>query len=262
MSYRTWLRDAKHLCDLGPFADRIPDESKKWTSEWEEQQTRKARRFFQQEFALDSETAKYFKFGLHDSGLADAHREGDAFKLSLDWFNGRVFADHLAWLIKVTEPPGPWLIEVHAEGCSYVRWARTLRHGDLTFSRPTFQIGENARNLNGDIQLSWAYATDGRKQLVFLCRTYQSYSSKQQDPLVLMIDCASVRVVNRCLPKLIKHFGPKVELLWNDAMNSIEFPHEEQLWACLDFGDYLEKRMEFHGLKAADLMPTQENQPQ
>ncbi len=223
MAYRSWLKDAKHVGDLGqhfvPYNDCKPDAAKrnKLTDERWMNAIRKVP-------PVAPEFRRYFGTRMHDSWVIGHERNGDHIRIELDSIEGSVFcAEYSLWLDVDLQEPLLMPVELHCHNVQYARWARHDKSGWLKYAEPDFREIEPTRTMSDSFTYDFFFEQDGRIQWIALFRAWPHYSDWHISDLFLMADCSHVSAVDNRPRAIRNHLGPKVEAIWQGFFTQTEF---------------------------------------
>jgi len=224
MAYRSWLKDVKHVGDLGqhfvPYNDCKADAAKrnKLTDERWMNAIRKVP-------PVAPEFRRYFGTRMHDSWVIGHERNGDHIRIELDSIEGSVFcAEYSFWLDVDLQEPLLMPVELHCHDVQYARWARhDNKTGWLKFAEPRFRPIEPTRRRSDSFTYDFFHEQDGRMQWIALFRAWSSTSDFYRSDLFLLADCSHVTAVDKRSNAVEALLGTKVKLLWNEFFNQSSF---------------------------------------
>lgn len=236
MSYRSWLKDVKHVGDLGqqlvPLDWKRPDWDKR-----DAVQQEKWSALYKKPIPVAPEYARYFGCGLHDSWVAGHERDGNEFVLKMDSDHAHEFMIHLGLYVDLDLPTFTYPVDLLCHDVEFVRWARTDPLGYLKHSHPELRPLDEDRRCSDQLIHDWFFEQDGRLQwIVHLHSWLENPGLKNQYTMFLMVDCASVSADDRCLDAITDNYGPKAGLLWKEfwAQTKFMFWDQPQLFALFE----------------------------
>jgi hypothetical protein len=236
MAYRSWLKDVKHVGDLGqqlvPLDWKKPDWEKR-----DEVQQAKWTALYKKPIPVSPEHSRYFGCGLHDSWVAGHERTGREFVLKMDSDHAHEFMIHLGLYVDLDLPDYTFPVHLVCHDVAYVRWARTDPLGYLKHSRADPRTLGDDRRCSDQLIHDWFFEQDGRLQwVVHLHSWLENPGLKDQHTMFLMVDCASVSAQDGCFNAIKSNYGTKSALLWKEfwAQTDFLFCDQPQLFALFE----------------------------
>ncbi len=235
MSYRSWLKDVKHVCDLGQhlFQTRWKDPNYDKREDLRDDRWLAAIR---QETPVAPEFKQYFGSRMHDSWVIGVHRTNDQIRIELDSIEGNVFCTQYGLWLDVEFPEPQMPVELYCNEVCYARWARHDKDGWLKYAEPTFRKIDPSRTQSDSFGYDFFHEQAGRIQWIAIFRAWPGWKGGLRSDLYLMADCGSVTAVDRRSQTLDLHFGSRVALLWREFFNQTEFDvwDQPQLFALFE----------------------------
>jgi hypothetical protein len=222
MAYRSWLKDVKHVGDLGqqlgPVDYRGPNNDKR-----EDLKDERWLAAIRQEIPVATEFKRYFGTSMHDSWVIGVHRNADQIRIELDSIEGNVFCTQYGLWLDVEFPEPLMPVELHCHDVCYARWARHDKRGWLKHAEPRFRLIDPSRTESDSFGFDFFHEQGGRIQWTAIFRAWKGWNGGLDSDLYLMADCASLTAVDRRSQALDQHFGSPVASMWDEYFNQSAF---------------------------------------
>jgi hypothetical protein len=236
MAYRSWLKDVKHVGDLGqqlvPLDWKKPD-----IEERERLADERWSALYKKTLPVSLEHSRYFGCGLHDSWVVGHERTESEFVLKMDSDHAHEFMIHLGLYVDLDVPLFTFPVDLRCHDVAYLRWARPDPRGVMRYSRPNRRRLEDTKSTSDTLIHDWFFEQDGRLQwIVHFWAHLNEPGLLDSSCLFLMVDCASVSAEDGCRNAITTNYGPKAGLLWKEFWSQTDFLFcdQPQLFALIE----------------------------
>ncbi len=255
MSYRSWLKDVTVIYDLGSHcAPRNPLLTEK---DWERDDLMTERWIERLKRPIPVETAfqRFFGSGMHDSWVLSTERTPEQFRIRLDCHSADIFACALSRVLSLAQSKTEKVIELIAEDALLVRWLRMTPEGKMLSCRhewaqtsPEKLATTEKFSLGLDtFMYDWFENQENRVQWIVMIRTETPKSRRLDSNLYILVDGERVYAEDHRLSGFIQDYGPSVQPVWEDALQSTE-----DIWYTDGMAQFISHRLAHHSLTASD----------
>jgi hypothetical protein len=214
MAYRSWLKDVRHISDLGEHLHAIPydklngDRAFARDDKWLE--------ILKRPIPVDDEFKQYYGSRMHDSGLLGIERLGDELHVMLSCDFTYCFAEWLADWFEIELETNIWPLTLVLTDVVYMNCVRYMPAGELRWAdwkkfRQFVDISDCDSFLH-----DWFHEQDQRYQWIAELWSLRSVRQKLSSSMFLMADCTGFCALDGRRKAIEKAFAPTVVPIWED----------------------------------------------
>lgn len=212
MSYRSWLKDVKHVRDLG---SHVYGSNETW-----QVQERRDEQYFalrQEPLAQLGELWRYFYGAFHDAYIVSFEHVGSDFKIVLEdvtWVDE--FFRTLSQIVGLDIKPATGFVTFWFQDVRYLTTLAARPDGVVRFSKYEQPGSEDC------LYRDWWFSQDGRLQWVAQLDSFGVRRGLLNVGPFLVVDCEAVRVLDHRPSDIRRKYSTLVEQIWISYWQSLK----------------------------------------